>query len=228
MRKISIVIPIYNERETLLKILEKVERADTLGLEKEIILVDDGSKDGTRDILKTLESKYRVIYHSKNQGKGGALRTGFGYAKGDIILIQDADLEYNPEEYPKLIQPILENRADAVYGSRNLKNNPRFRKSYYWGGILISWLTNLLYGSNLTDVCTCYKAFKAPVLKSFQLKSNGFDFDVEVTAKALKKKYKIIEVPINYYPRKIEEGKKIRPRDGLIAIWKILKYRLCQ
>jgi len=228
MQKVSIIIPVYNEKDTLLKILKKVDDSSVLGLEKEIILVDDGSSDGTRDILKNLENRYKVVYHQKNQGKGAALRTGFKAAEGDIIMIQDADLEYDPAEYPKLLQPILEGKADVVYGSRNLKDNPRFRKSYYWGSIIISKLTNLFYGCHLTDVYTCYKAFKTPILKEMKLESNSFDIEEEMTAKALRKGYKIVEVPINYYPRKIEEGKKIRPKDGLIAIWKIVKYRLCR
>ena len=223
MKKVSIVVPIYNERGTLLKIIDRIEKAETLGLEKEIILVDDGSTDGTRDILKTLEDKYEVFYHKKNQGKGGALRTGFQKATGDIILVQDADLEYDPKEYPLLLRPILEGKTDAVYGSRLLKSNPKFRQAYYWGGVLISWLTNILYGSRLTDVSTCYKAFRAPALKSLELKTNGFEFEVEVTIKALKKNYNILEVPIDYSPRTFAEGKKIRARDGLILIWHILK-----
>ena len=226
--KLSIIIPIYNEKRTLLKIIQKVEEADTIGLEKEIILVDDGSHDGTREILKSLEGKYRVFYHSKNQGKGQALRTGFQEASGDIILIQDADLEYNPQNYSKLLRPILENKTDIVYGSRALQDNPYLNKGNYWGAKLISWLTNLFYGSHLTDVYTCYKVFRATILKEIKLESRGFDFEQEITAKVLKRRHKIIEVPIDYSPRRLEEGKKIKAKDGLIAIWKILKYRLYQ
>lgn len=226
--KLSIVIPIYNERKTLLEILKKVEEADTLGLEKEIILVDDNSTDGTREILKNLEQKYLVIYHTKNQGKGAALRTGFQKASGDFILIQDADLEYHPQNYPRLLRPILEQKTDMVYGSRALQKNPYLRKGNYWGAKLISWLINLLYGSNLTDAYTCYKVFRAEILKEIKLESNGFDFEAEITCKALKKKHKILEVPIDFSPRGFEEGKKIKTKDGFIAIWKIIKYRLCQ
>lgn len=225
MQKVSIVIPVFNERKTIEELIARVEGAPILGLEKEIVLVDDGSTDGTRDILKNMEKKHRVVYHQKNQGKGAALRTGFREATGDIILVQDADFEYDPQEFPKLLEPLLKGEADIVYGSRNMHNNPRFRKSYYWGSIIISKLTNLFYGCHLTDVYTCYKAFKAPILKAMKLESNGFDIEEELTAKALKSGHKIIEVPINYYPRNIEEGKKIRPKDGLIALWKILKYR---
>ncbi|HJN62363.1 MAG TPA: glycosyltransferase family 2 protein [Candidatus Parcubacteria bacterium] len=223
--KLSIVIPIYNERETLLKIIEKVEEADSLSLEKEIILVDDGSTDGTREILKNLEKKYLVIYHSKNQGKGAALRNGFKKATGDIILIQDADLEYNPQNYPSLLRPILENKTEIVYGSRNLKKNPRVHLKYYIGGKITNWLFNFFSGAKLTDFWTCYKVFKAPILKSFELKKNGFGFEAEVTIKSLKKKYKILEVPIDYSPRTTKQGKKIRPRDGLILIWQLIRYK---
>lgn len=225
MKKVSIIIPIYNEKETLSKILQEVEKASTLGLTKELILIDDGSSDGTREILKSLEKKYRVFYQSENQGKGAALRIGFQKATGDIILIQDADLEYHPKEYPQLLRPILENKVDIVYGSRNLKYNPRSQKSYYWGGKLISWLTNFFYGSHLTDVYTCYKVFKTEILKEMELDSNGFEFEAEVTIKALKKNYKILEVPIDYFPRSFREGKKIKPKDGFIALWKIIKYK---
>ena len=225
MQKVSIVIPIYNERKTLEEIIARVEAAPVLGLDKEIILVDDGSTDGTRDSLKKFEAKHRVVYRQKNQGKGATLRIGFKEATGDIILIQDADLEYDPKEFPKLLQPLLEGKADIVYGSRNLQHNPRFRRSYYWGSIIISRMTNLFYGCRLTDVYTCYKAFKTPILKEMKLESNSFDIEEELTAKALKKGYKIIEVPINYYPRNIQEGKKIKPKDGLIALWKIIKYK---
>jgi len=223
--KLSIVIPIYNEKGTLLELLQKVEEADTLSLEKEIILVDDGSTDGVREILKGLENKYLVIYHQKNQGKGAALRSGFQKTTGDFILVQDADLEYSPENYPQLLQPLLENKVDIVYGSRNLKKNPTSYLRYAFGGRFINWLYNIFYGSNLTDVSTCYKLFKAPFIKSFELKGNGFDFDVEVTTQALKKKYQILEVPIDYAPRTIEQGKKVKPRDGLIIVWQMLKYK---
>ena len=223
---VSIIVPIYNEKNTLLKILQKIEEADTLGLSKEVVLVDDNSSDGTREILKSLEKKYRIFYHSKNQGKGAALRTGFKKAAGQIILIQDADLEYNPQNYPRLLKPLLENNAEVVYGSRALQKNPYLNKGNYYGAKVLSWLTNIFYGSHLTDVYTCYKAFKSDILNEIKLESSGFDFEQEITSKILRRGRKIIEVPIDYFPRGFEEGKKIRPKDGLIAIWKILKYRL--
>jgi len=223
--KLSVVIPIYNEKETLIKILEKVEEANTLGLEKEIILVDDGSTDGTLDILKTLENGYQVIYHEKNQGKGAALRSGFLAAAGDLILIQDADLEYNPQNYPQLLRPILENKADVVFGSRNLQKNPTDNFSFYLGRRITNLFLNILCGSKLTDYWTCYKVFKAPIVKSLELECNRFDVEVEMTVKIIKRGYKIVEVPIDYLPRSISAGKKIKPQDGLIAIWKTIKYK---
>ena len=223
--KLSIVIPVYNEKKTLEEIIKRVKMADALGLEKEIILVDDGSSDGTREILKNFEEKYSVIYHAKNQGKGAALRTGFQKSTGDIMLIQDADLEYNPQNYPKLLRPILENKTDVVYGSRALQENPYLNKGNYYGAKILSWLTNIFYGSHLTDVYTCYKVFRASVLSDIKLESRGFDFEQEITSKILRGKHKIVEVPIDYSPRGFELGKKIRAKDGLIGLWKILKYR---
>ena len=225
MFKLSIIIPVYNEEKTILEILERVEAVELPNLEKEIIIIDDCSTDGSKEILKTLEQKYKILYHPNNQGKGAALRTGFQQTWGDFLIIQDADLEYNPQEYPRLLEPIIQNKTDIVYGSRNLKDNPRFKRSYYWGVRLISWLTNVLYGSNLTDVYTCYKVFKTPLLKNLDLESNGFEFEEEVTIKALKKKYRILEIPISYFPRSLEEGKKIGWLDGLKAILTIIRYR---
>ena len=164
MEKISIIIPIYNEKNTLLEILKRVGGADTLGLEKEVILVDDGSTDGTRDLLRGLEAKYKVTYHQKNQGKGAALKTGFHQAMGDIILIQDADLELNPDDYPRLIMPILEKKSKIVFGNRNHKNNPSFLNIYSCGVRILSWLTNLFYGSKLSDVYCGYKVFDSSIL----------------------------------------------------------------
>lgn len=226
MKKLSVIIPVYNEKGTLLEVLKRVEEADTLGLEKEVILVDDGSTDGTRGLLEGLEAKYTVLYHQKNQGKGAALKTGFRQASGDIILIQDADLENHPKEYPKLIKPIMENRADVVYGSRHLIKNPRPSLGYYLGNKLTNLILNIFCGSHITDFWTGYKVFKADVIKNLKLESNRFDVEAEITVKLLKNGCKILEVPIDYFPRSHKEGKKIRPKDGLISIWKIIKYRL--
>lgn len=225
MKKVSIIIPIYNEKETLLEVIKRVEKSPTLGLEKEIILIDDGSNDSTRSILKSLENKYQVIYHQKNLGKGAALRTGLGRASGDIILIQDADLELDPENYPELLKPILENKADFVIGSRFSPQNPCLYRINYWGVKLISLLTNFLYGSKLSDVYCGYKAFRAPILKNLSLKSKGFEIEAELTVNFLKRKQRTLEVPISYRPRTFEEGKKIRWWNGLKAIWLIIKYK---
>jgi len=222
--KLSVVIPCYNEKESILEILKRVE---AVNLEKEIIIVDDCSTDGTREVLATLPpERAKVIYRSENKGKGSAIRTGLQQMTGDIVIIQDADLEYDPNDYYELIKPILEGRAEVVYGSRVLGRDMEisyFR--YYLGGRFLSWLTNLLYGANITDEPTCYKVFKADVLKGLDLRCKGFEFCPEVTAKLCKRGYKIYEVPISYHPRSLEQGKKIGWRDGIEAIWTLIKYR---
>lgn len=222
--KLSVVIPCYNEKESILEILKRVE---AVNLEKEIIIVDDCSTDGTQEVLTTLSpERAKVIYHSENKGKGSAIRTGLQHVTGDIMVIQDADLEYDPNDYYELIKPILEGRAEVVYGSRVLGRDMEISYlRYYLGGRFLSWLTNLLYGANITDEPTCYKVFKADVLKGLDLRCKGFEFCPEVTAKLCKRGYKIHEVPISYHPRSIEQGKKIGWRDGIEAIWTLLKYR---
>lgn len=225
MEKISIIIPIYNEKKTILEILKRVEESDTLGLAKEIILVDDGSNDGTKDILKGLERKYTVLYHPENKGKGAALRSGFQKASGDIILMQDADLELNPGDYPSILKPILENKADMVSGNRDHKGNPHFFNTHYYGGKLLSRLTNIFYGSRLSDVCCGYKAFKSSILRNLNLKGNGFEIEQELTIKVLKGGNKILEVPIAFNPRTYQEGKKVKWHNGLKNIWLIIKYK---
>lgn len=226
--KISVIIPVYNEVNTLEQLLEKVENADMCSLEKEIILVDDGSVDGTRELLKKLENNYRILFHAKNMGKGAAVRTALYYTTGDIIVIQDADLEYNPDDYDELIKVIINNEADVAYGSRfltpsSLKN---FRFLQFWANKFLTFMTNLLFGMKLTDMETCYKAFRADVIRSISLKSNRFDFEPEISAKILKSKYFIKELPISYYGRTYDEGKKIGWKDGLVAIKALLWYRI--
>jgi glycosyltransferase involved in cell wall biosynthesis len=224
--KLSVVIPVYNERNTLTEIIGRVKAT---GLAGEIVLVDDGSTDGTRALLRDLETDpfLRILYHDKNQGKGAALRTGFQGATGDVILIQDADLEYNPKEYPALLEPIQAGLADVVYGSRFLGRSHRV--TMFWHMLanqLLTLATNLLYNSILSDMETGYKVFRAEVIQKIPLRANRFDFEPEITAKILKRKVRVFEVPISFYPREYSEGKKIGLSDAFSAVWALLKYRI--
>ncbi len=226
MKKITVLIPVYNELNTLEIILKKVEETNLCGLEKEIILIDDYSTDGTRDILKNLESKYKVLYHDKNMGKGAALKTGFANMTGDIVIIQDADLEYEPKDYENLVKEVYEGNADIVYGSRLMgKPDDSFIWTHLWGNRLITFVANILYGQKLTDIETCYKVFRRELLDGVDVKSHRFDFEPEITAKMLKKKAKFMELPISYSGRGHDEGKKITWKDGFGAIWALIKYR---
>ena len=230
--KLSVVMPVYNEVKTIRKILNRVME---VSIEKEIIIVDDGSTDGTRETLKTdtrcqmlytSKNEIKIIYHEKNKGKGAAIRTGLKEATGDVVIIQDADLEYDPQDYQFLIRPILEGRADVVYGSRFLKLKHITLVYHYLANKILNFLTNLLYGVRLSDMETCYKMFKANVIKGINFKSNQFNFEPEITAKILKRGYKIYEVPISYESRDYSEGKKIGWRDGVVAFWTLIKYRI--
>lgn len=230
MKKVSILIPVFNEAKTIVPVLEMVSRAPTLGLEKELIVVDDGSTDGTRDILREINADQynaRIYFHDRNQGKGAALRTAQGHASGDVVLIQDADLEYSPEEYEQLLKPILDGKADVVYGSRLCggKVTRAFHFTHCVGNKFLSLLTNVLYNSTLTDMETCYKVFRADVFKRVVIRSNRFEFEPEITAKVLKQGVRIYELPISYFGRDYSEGKKITWKDGFGAIWALLKYR---
>jgi len=223
--KLSVIIPVYNEIESIETILTRVY--DTK-LTHEIIVVDDGSKDGTRDKLKTLDGKknVRVILHEVNQGKGAAVRTGMAAAQGDILLIQDADLEYDPRDYPELLKPIQEGLADVVYGSRFLGR--AHRVTMFWHMLAnksLTLMTNILYDTILTDMETGYKVFKRQVIDGMVIRANSFNFEPEFTAKILKRKYRIFEVPITFNPRDYSQGKKIKLHDAFEAIWALIKYR---
>jgi glycosyltransferase involved in cell wall biosynthesis len=230
MQRLSIVVPVYNERATLEILVERL-LAPAYGCSLEIIAVDDGSTDGSRAILERLADKHpelRVLYQPRNCGKGAALRRGFAAASGDILVVQDADLEYDPAEIPRLVDLIRRDIADVVYGSR-FQNAGQRRVLYYWHQVLnrgLTGLSNMLTNLNLTDVEVCYKAFRREVLESIRLREDRFGFEPEVTAKIARGRWRIYEVPISYYGRTWEEGKKLRWRDGLRALWCILKYNL--
>jgi len=241
--KLSIIVPVYNEAATLREIVGRVRRVDVtvqvdfgpyshldqpICLEKEIIVVEDGSQDGSRDIVREEETagRVRAFYHTRNQGKGAAVRTGFEHATGDFIIIQDADLEYDPREYRTLVQPLLEGRARVVYGSR-FRGGPTKAMffSHMLGNRFLTLVTNVLYDTIITDMETCYKCFSADVVRGLPLRARGFDLEPEVTAKVLKRGHRIYEVPISYTGREFTEGKKITWHDGFKALWTLIKYR---
>jgi glycosyltransferase involved in cell wall biosynthesis len=224
---LSVVMPVYNERQTIDTIIRRVL---AVPLRLQLIVVDDGSTDGTRDTLKVLASElgFTLILQPSNAGKGAALRRGFEEVKGDIVVIQDADLEYSPEEFPALIELICQGRADVVYGSRFLGRHRVFLFSHYLGNRLLTLLTNILYNTMLTDMETCYKVMRLEVLRSMSLRSNGFGIEPELTAKIFKRGYRVYEVPITYDGRGYDEGKKIGWRDGIVALWVLLRYRFSE
>ena len=227
MVQLSVIIPSYNEKTTIREIIKRVQEVP---INKEIILIDDFSTDGTREILKNEYSKkdnVTVLFHKKNQGKGAAIRTGLKHIKGDIVIIQDADLEYDPNDYPKLIEPIINKETEVVYGSRFLGNkNQHLYNLNMLATRILTIMANILYNAKITDEPTCYKVFTKKAIKSVDLKCEKFEFCPEVTAKIRKNGYKIKEIPINYNPRSIEEGKKINWKDGVQAIWTLIKYRI--
>ena len=227
MKKVSIIIPVFNEKNTIKALLEKVQNANFSGLEKEIIMVDDFSNDGTTEILRELSKNYKVLFHEKNQGKGAAIRTAIKEATGDFVVIQDADLEYLPDDYDKLLPLLINDEADVVYGSRfkNQENSENFILKNKIANKFLTLLTNILYGAEITDMETCYKAFKRELIQSITIKSNRFDFEPEITAKIMKRKARLKEVPISYFGRGHDEGKKINWKDGIHAILTLIKFR---
>jgi glycosyltransferase involved in cell wall biosynthesis len=229
MKKLSVIIPAYNEAQTVARVIDRVLVVKLEGFEREIIVVNDGSTDGTDEVLEQFahggSDQVTVVHHEQNRGKGAAIRTALEHVEGDLVITQDADLEYDPEEFPKLLALFEDPAVQVVYGSRNLRKNPRSSWRFYWGGRLVSWVANLLYGSDLTDEATGYKLFRTELLRSLDLQADGFAFCPEVTSKVLRRKIEIHEIPITYQPRGLEEGKKISWRDGLKAVCVLVKHR---
>ena len=227
--KLSVIIPAYNEERTIQKILSLVQSTDILGMEKEVIVVDDGSTDRTRAILQSMTG-IQYVFHEKNLGKGGAIKTGFQKATGDICIIQDADLEYDPEDYHAVIRPILDGKTDIVLGNRIFpKRDERRKKSLYWlswlGNHLITFTTNILYWNDAGEYEACYKAFTKKALSAVRVETNNFDYDNELVCKLLRSGYKTVNVPIRYYPRSYGDGKKINWKHGFLILWTIIKWR---
>jgi len=222
---LSVVMPVYNERETVEEIIRRVLAVQ---VRTQLIVVDDGSNDGTREILAGLQRElgFELVLQARNQGKGAALRRGFQEIRGELVVIQDADLEYSPEEYPQLIELICQGRADVVYGSRFLGRHRVFMFSHYLGNRVVTLLTNILYNTMLTDMETCYKVMRTEIVRGMSLQSNGFGIEPEMTAKIFKGRHRVYEIPITYDGRGYDEGKKITWRDGIVALWVLLKYRV--
>ncbi len=224
-RKLSIIVPLFNERNTIVEIVRRMRTVE-LPVDREIVIVDDGSNDGTQSVLPQLrDSTVRIVHHPHNRGKGAAIRTGIEHVSGDLVLIQDADLEYDPEDWPKLLAPILKGRARVVYGSRFTGERRNMLFLHWIGNRFLSLVTNVLYNTTLSDMETCYKLFDAELLKGMRLVSDRFDFEPEITARVLKQGIRIYEVPISYAGREPDEGKKITWRDGFSALWTLVKLR---
>ncbi len=228
IRKLSVIVPVFNERNTVVEVLRRMRAVELPdGIEREIIVIDDGSTDGTRDVLRQLgDSTVRVVMHEGNRGKGAAVRTGLALATGDYVLIQDADLEYDPDDWPRLIAPVTRGRARVVYGSRFTGERRNMLLLHWIGNRLLSLVTNVLFNSTLSDMETCYKLVDRKLLADLRLRSDRFDIEPEITAKILKRGIRIYEVPISYMGREFDEGKKITWRDGFAALWTLVKFRL--
>jgi len=228
LRKLSVIVPVYNERTTLVEVLRRMRAVELPdGVDREIIVVDDGSTDGTREVLRQLgDSTVRVLLHDGNRGKGAAVRTGIEAASGDYILIQDADLEYDPEDWPTMIAPVQRGRARVVYGSRFTGERRNMLFLHWVGNRMLSLVTNVLYNTTLSDMETCYKLIDRSLMLDLALRANRFDIEPEITAKILKRKIRIYEVPISYTGREFDEGKKITWRDGFAALWTLVKFRV--
>lgn len=227
MSRLAVIIPVFNESRTIATIVRRVRASDVVA---EIIAVDDASTDDSAAQLATLQAEVstvplRVVRQPRNRGKGAAIRAGLAVVTTELVIIQDADLEYDPADFPALIAPFARREVTVVYGSRNLRANPRSSQTFYWGGRFLSWAANLLYGARLTDIATGYKAFRTAFLRSLPLATDGFEFCPEVTACVLRRRVDIVEVPISYRPRTRAEGKKIRARDGAIALWTLFRLR---
>ena len=227
-RLLSVIVPVFNERNTLTEIVRRMRAVD-LPVDREIIIVDDGSSDGGDKVMAALEdSTVRILRHEGNKGKGAAIRTGMAKARGDLLLIQDADLEYDPEDWPKLLAPLLRGKADVVYGSRFTGERKNMLVWHWIGNRVLSMVTNLLYNTTISDMETCYKLFDRKVLDGVVVQSDRFDFEPEITAKVLRRGYRIYEVPISYSGREFDEGKKITWRDGFGALRALVKYRFAK
>jgi len=231
--KLSIIIPVYNESKTVREILRRIEKVNLGKIKKEIILVDDFSTDGSREIIKKSNKKYKKVFQEKNQGKGAALKAGIKASSGDFIIFQDADLEYNPDDYEKLLKPILDKKTNITFGSRFINQkfvifgkNRIVHPTHYIGNKSLNFIFNLLYGTKLTDVEPCYKMFRSKILKDINVATNGFEYDIELMCKLVKKGHRILQIPIRYNPRNFNQGKKINWRDGITAFLTMFKYRL--
>lgn len=230
--KLSIVIPVYNEAKTIKPLLKKIEGVYLGSVKKEIILVDDYSTDGSREILRKLKRKYIKIFQDKNKGKGAALKAGIKISSGDFIIFQDADLEYDPQDYKKLLQPILDKKTNITFGTRFVGQefkpfgkHKTMHSTHWIGNKFLTFAFNFLYGTRLTDVEPCYKLFKSSILKSIEVKTNRFEYDIELMCKLVRKGHKIVQLPIAYNPRRFEEGKKINWKDGVVALWTMIRNR---